>query len=110
MVRPTKHAVFFDRDGVLNEAVVLNGKPYPPRDLSEFVIAQGARAALYELKREGFLLIVVTNQPDIARGNAKRADVAKSYRVSACDSRTAPRRRARKPRSRPAAKWRRAGH
>ena len=77
MVRPTKHAVFFDRDGVLNEAIVLNGKPYPPRDLSEFVIAQGARAALYELKREGFLLIVVTNQPDIARGNAKRADVDK---------------------------------
>src|SRR6516162_9962283 len=77
MVRPTKHAVFFDRDGVLNKAVVLNGKPYPPRDLSEFVIAQGARAALYELKREGFLLIVVTNQPDIARGNAKRADVDK---------------------------------
>src|SRR6516164_6052867 len=77
MVRPTKHAVFFDRDGVLNEAIVLNGKPYPPRDPSELIITEGACAALYELKREGFLLIVVTNQPDIARGNAKRADVDK---------------------------------
>jgi D-glycero-D-manno-heptose 1,7-bisphosphate phosphatase len=70
-----KPAVFLDRDGVLNEAIVRNAKPYPPRDLSELVIASGARAALEELKREGFLLIVVTNQPDIARGKATRADV-----------------------------------
>jgi D-glycero-D-manno-heptose 1,7-bisphosphate phosphatase len=76
-VRPAKPAVFLDRDGVLNEAIVHDGKPYPPCDLSEFVIAHGARAALEELKREGFLLIVVTNQPDIARGKAKRADVDK---------------------------------
>jgi D-glycero-D-manno-heptose 1,7-bisphosphate phosphatase len=68
-------AVFLDRDGVLNEAIVRDGKPYPPRDLGELVITLGARAALDELKREGFLLIVVTNQPDIARRKAKRADV-----------------------------------
>jgi D-glycero-D-manno-heptose 1,7-bisphosphate phosphatase len=68
-------AVFLDRDGVLNEAIVRDGKPYPPRDLSELAITLGARAALDELKREGFLLIVVTNQPDIARREAKRADV-----------------------------------
>ena len=68
-------AVFLDRDGVLNEAIVRDGKPYPPRDLSELVITLGARAALEELKREGFLLIVVTNQPDIGRRKAKRSDV-----------------------------------
>ena len=68
-------AVFLDRDGVLNEAIVRDGKPYPPRDLGELAITFGARAALDELKREGFLLIVVTNQPDIARREAKRADV-----------------------------------
>src|SRR6516164_11006740 len=77
MVRPIKHAVFFDRDGVLNKAVVLNGKPYPPRDPSELIITEGACAALEELKREGFLLIVATNQPDIARGKASRVDVDK---------------------------------
>jgi D-glycero-D-manno-heptose 1,7-bisphosphate phosphatase len=70
-------AVFLDRDGVLNEAIVRNGRPHPPRDLSELVITCGARAALEELKREGFLLIVVTNQPDIARGKAKRINVDK---------------------------------
>jgi D-glycero-D-manno-heptose 1,7-bisphosphate phosphatase len=68
-------AVFLDRDGVLNEAIVRDGKPYSPRDPGELVITFGARAALEELKREGFLLIVVTNQPDIARRKAKRADV-----------------------------------
>jgi D-glycero-D-manno-heptose 1,7-bisphosphate phosphatase len=77
MVRSAQRAVFLDRDGVLNEAIVRNGKPYPPRDLSELVIAHGARAALDELKRHGFLLIVVTNQPDIVRGKASRADVDK---------------------------------
>jgi len=76
-VRSAQPAVFLDRDGVLNEVTVRNGKPYPPRDLSELVITHGAGAALEELKSEGFLLIVVTNQPDVARGKADRADVDK---------------------------------
>jgi D-sedoheptulose 7-phosphate isomerase len=76
-VQSAQPAVFLDRDGVLNEAIVRNGRPYPPRDPSELIITGGACAALEELKREGFLLIVVTNQPDIARGKANRADVDK---------------------------------
>jgi D-glycero-D-manno-heptose 1,7-bisphosphate phosphatase len=72
---PARPAVFLDRDGVLNKAIVRDGKPYPPRDLSEVAITHGAGAALEELKRAGFLLIVVTNQPDIARGKASRAEV-----------------------------------
>jgi D-glycero-D-manno-heptose 1,7-bisphosphate phosphatase len=76
-VQPAKPAVFLDRDGVLNEAVIRNGKPYPPRDLSELVITYRARAALEELKREGFLLVVVTNQPDVARGKTNRTNVDK---------------------------------
>jgi D-glycero-D-manno-heptose 1,7-bisphosphate phosphatase len=74
-LRPTKPAVFLDRDGVLNEAIVRNGKPYPPPDPSQLVITRGAPAALEGLKREGFLLIVVTNQPDVARGTVSRADI-----------------------------------
>jgi D-glycero-D-manno-heptose 1,7-bisphosphate phosphatase len=75
--RFARPAVFLDRDGVLNEAIVRDGKPYPPRDLSELVIRHGARSALELLKHEGFLLIVVTNQPDVARGKVNRADVDK---------------------------------
>jgi D-glycero-D-manno-heptose 1,7-bisphosphate phosphatase len=72
-----RRAVFLDRDGVLNKAIVRNGKPYPPRNLSELIIADGAHASLEALKREEFLLVVVTNQPDIARGHINRADVDK---------------------------------
>jgi D-glycero-D-manno-heptose 1,7-bisphosphate phosphatase len=71
----TNLAVFLDRDGVLNKTIIRNGKPYPPRDLSELILSYGARTALDELKREGFLLIVVTNQPDVARGTTNRAGV-----------------------------------
>jgi D-glycero-D-manno-heptose 1,7-bisphosphate phosphatase len=61
-------AVFLDRDGVLNHAVVRDGKPYPPSSLSEMQIVDGAAGSLRRLKDLGFLLLVVTNQPDVARG------------------------------------------
>ncbi|HUA57233.1 MAG TPA: HAD family hydrolase [Verrucomicrobiae bacterium] len=61
-------AVFLDRDGVLNRAVIRDGKPYPPADVGELEIVPDAAEALAALKDSGFLLFVVTNQPDIARG------------------------------------------
>jgi D-glycero-D-manno-heptose 1,7-bisphosphate phosphatase len=70
MVR--RRAVFFDRDGVLNEAVVRDGRPYPPSSVAEVRVMPGAADALARLARAGFLLIGVTNQPDIARGRQRR--------------------------------------
>jgi D-glycero-D-manno-heptose 1,7-bisphosphate phosphatase len=61
-------AVFLDRDGVLNDAVMRDGKPYPPASEAEVQIAAEAPAALARLKARGLPLIVVTNQPDVARG------------------------------------------
>lgn len=72
---PGKRAVFLDRDGVINQAIVRDGKPYPPSGVGELKIVEGAAEALRDLKRAGFLLIVVTNQPDIARGTQDRAAV-----------------------------------
>ena len=66
--RITKSAIFLDRDGVLNHAIIRDGKPYPPKDLSEFRIVECAREQLVRLKAMGFVLFIVTNQPDIARG------------------------------------------
>jgi D-glycero-D-manno-heptose 1,7-bisphosphate phosphatase len=65
--RPAR-AVFLDRDGVLNEAVMRDGKPYPPESADELEIVPEAPAALERLRSRGLLLIVVTNQPDVARG------------------------------------------
>ena len=61
-------AVFLDRDGVLNRALVRAGKPYPPASVTELEILPGVREALTELKAVGLLLLVVTNQPDVGKG------------------------------------------
>lgn len=68
-------AVFLDRDGVLNHAIVRDGRPYPPRDLGELRIVDEAVPALRRLHDAGYRLIVVTNQPDVARGTTTRATV-----------------------------------
>ena len=68
-------AVFLDRDGVLNHAIVRDGRPYPPRDLAELRVVDEAVPALRRLRDAGYRLIVVTNQPDIARGTTTRATV-----------------------------------
>jgi D-glycero-D-manno-heptose 1,7-bisphosphate phosphatase len=67
--------VFLDRDGVLNKAIVRDGKPFPPRTADEFELLEGAEQACELLAAAGFLLIVVTNQPDLARGAATVEEV-----------------------------------
>jgi transaldolase len=67
-----RRAVFLDRDGVLNRVAVRNGIPYPPASLAELQILPDAPNALEALKAAGFLLIGVTNQPDVARGTQRR--------------------------------------
>jgi D-glycero-D-manno-heptose 1,7-bisphosphate phosphatase len=71
----SRRAVFLDRDGVLNKAVVRDGKPYPPGSLAELEIFPEARGQLERLRQAGFLLLVVTNQPDVARGTQPMAVV-----------------------------------
>lgn len=66
-------AVFLDRDGVLNESFVgADGVPRPPAGLADFALVEGAAEACRRLGGLGFLRIVVTNQPDVARGAQKR--------------------------------------
>jgi D-glycero-D-manno-heptose 1,7-bisphosphate phosphatase len=61
-------AVFLDRDGTLNRAYLRNGVSYPPMSVEQLAILPGVPDGLAALKQVGFLLIVVTNQPDVARG------------------------------------------
>ena len=70
--RPVKRAVFLDRDGVLNQTFVREGVPRPPASLAELEILPGVPTALNALRARGYLLIVVTNQPDVARGASTR--------------------------------------
>ena len=68
-------AVFLDRDGVLNEALVRDGRPYAPTHPADMKIYPEATGALARLKAAGYLLIVVTNQPDVARGTQTLAAI-----------------------------------
>lgn len=70
-----QRAVFLDRDGVLNRAIVRDGKPYTPSGIAELEILPGVPQALARLRAAGFQLIVVTNQPDVARGTQTRETV-----------------------------------
>jgi D-glycero-D-manno-heptose 1,7-bisphosphate phosphatase len=61
-------AVFLDRDGVVNANLIRDGKPVAPTSLAEFRLLPGIDEAAKQLKDAGFLLVIVTNQPDIANG------------------------------------------
>jgi D-glycero-D-manno-heptose 1,7-bisphosphate phosphatase len=75
-----RRAVFLDRDGVINKAVVRNGLPYPPSNLVHLQLADGVHEALDALRRAGYLNVVVTNQPDVARGKTPRGVVEEIHR------------------------------
>ena len=68
-----RRAVFLDRDGVINKSIVRAGRPYPPASVAELEILPGVPDALERLKGGGFVLIVVSNQPDVARGTTSRS-------------------------------------
>lgn len=61
-------AVFLDRDGVLNRPVIRNGRSYPPARVEDFELYSDVAEGCARLHAQGFLLVVVTNQPDVGRG------------------------------------------
>jgi D-glycero-D-manno-heptose 1,7-bisphosphate phosphatase len=74
-----KQAVFLDRDGVLIHSEVRDGKPIGARSEAEFRVLAGVPEACRRLREAGFLLIVVTNQPDIARGTVSAETVERLH-------------------------------
>ena len=78
-----RRAVFLDRDGVINRALVRGGKPYPPTSVAEFELLPGVEQACSRLKAAGFLLVVATNQPDVGRGTFSQ-DVLDAIHAEMC--------------------------
>jgi len=68
-------AIFFDRDGVLNELIERDGGFYSPRKISDFLIVNNAAEVTRETSSLGFLNIVISNQPDISRGYMTKKDL-----------------------------------
>ena len=70
-----RRAVFLDRDGVINREIIRDGHGRAPFTVAEVEIIPGVPDALDRLRRAGFLLIVVTNQPDAVRGCASPHEI-----------------------------------
>ena len=61
-------AIFLDRDGVINRGFVREGKSYAPLKIEDFKLLPYVKESIEKLINNGFLIIVVTNQPDISDG------------------------------------------
>jgi D-glycero-D-manno-heptose 1,7-bisphosphate phosphatase len=74
-------AVFFDRDGVINELVSRDGFYYSPREISSFKLVTGIKKIINYIKKKGYLVIVISNQPDIARGFMRNSELNKMTKI-----------------------------
>jgi D-glycero-D-manno-heptose 1,7-bisphosphate phosphatase len=74
----TNKAIFFDRDGVLNKAIIKNNKPFSPKTLKQLEINPDANMIIKYAKKKKFLTFMITNQPDVARGKNSKKNVDKT--------------------------------
>jgi len=72
-------AVFLDRDGVLNKAIVISGKPYAPRKHEDFKIYNDVPVLIEKLKKRGYSIVIITNQPDIGNGITNKKELFKMH-------------------------------
>lgn len=72
-----QNAVFLDRDGVLNKLVVRDGSFYSPQSFNDFHIIDDAKEVINRVHKLGYLVIVVSNQPDISRGKLEQSELDK---------------------------------
>lgn len=75
-----RRAVFLDRDGVINKPVVREGRPHPPAEAGDFELYEDVAAGCAQLEAAGYLLVVVTNQPDVGRETQTRGAVEAMHR------------------------------
>ena len=73
-------AVFLDRDGVLSRSLLRDGKPVAPTRVEEFELLPGVADVAKRLRAAGFILVVVTNQPDVRTGLTQREAVEEMHR------------------------------
>ena len=76
-----KKAVFFDRDGVLNQLIKRDGSLYSPQKFSDFTINEESVNTIRKVKELGFMAIVISNQPDISRKKLEQSELDKMTKV-----------------------------
>ena len=68
-------ALFLDRDGILDELVLYGAEWEAPRRLDDLRMVEGVSEPLRRFAEAGWLLFIVTNQPNVAKGKANRDEV-----------------------------------
>ncbi len=76
-----RRACFLDRDGILNEVILRDGVVSSPWNLAEFRLLPGAKDVVAAAVAAGFVPVVVTNQPDIERGNLETSELEKMHHL-----------------------------
>jgi len=77
-------AIFFDRDGVINEIVWRKNLPASPRTMQEWKLNKELAKIMLALKEKGYKIFAVTNQPDVAR-NLMDKEVLQAMHQDMCD-------------------------
>ena len=74
-----RRAVFLDRDGVINQNVFnpATGEYEAPLIVQDFALVPGVQKALLRLQTAGFLLFLVSNQPNYAKGKSTLSAIGK---------------------------------
>lgn len=74
-------AVFLDRDGVLNPLVLnpATGRMESPLTAQDFLLNEGVTEALRRLEGAGYLLVLVSNQPNYALGKCSFSGLAEIH-------------------------------
>jgi histidinol-phosphate phosphatase family protein len=58
-------AVFFDRDGVINPLIKVNGEYTSPKNPSQFKFFPRVFESIEKVQRAGYMTFIVTNQPGV---------------------------------------------
>ena len=76
-------AIFIDRDGIINQSNVIDGKPHAPLFFSDFILLNKVKEAFLEIKSKGYLSIVITNQPNLSpkKGTLCANEVSKMHNL-----------------------------
>jgi D-glycero-D-manno-heptose 1,7-bisphosphate phosphatase len=77
VISSLKKAVFLDRDGVINKSIVVDGKPKAPFKIEEIELLPDVFQSIHRLKQNGYAVVVISNQPDVARAAVTRKDSEK---------------------------------
>ena len=81
VIEYNQKAIFFDRDGVLNQLVSRDGFFYSPQTFKDFHIVGEAKDVVNRVRNMGYLAIVISNQPDISRGKLQQSELDKMTNI-----------------------------